>query len=459
MAQKDVGNKVPIYKLKETKEVMEFYDEWGLNNKYDKDMEDWNYTGPKETAEVFARYQKNKNIKIYDAGCGTGLVGLELKKYGFSDFYGADLSQKLLDLVPNNLYKKLEVFGDVFDIIKKDHVEEINDEEVIEYAINGMLQSLDPFSSYMASEIYSDMQEETKGKFGGLGIEVTMENGYVKVISPIDDTPAAKAGVRPGDYITHIDDVDVLGLTLAEAVELLRGPVGKSLTITVVRIGEEDPLDISLKRAIITVQAVKFRAEGNIGYIRLISFSEQADKGIKNAIKELTASIGSEKIEGFVLDLRNNPGGLLDQSAKVTNNFLRSGEIVSIKGRDKNDISRFTASGGDIASDKPIIVIINQGSASASEIVAGALQDHKRAIIIGEQSYGKGSVQTIFPLKDLSAIRMTTALYYTPSGDSIHKVGITPDIEVEFIYNEDDDEQDNQLDYALDLLNKDSVVE
>ena len=241
--------------------------------------------------------------------------------------------------------------------------------------------------------------------------------------------------------------------------QLLRGPVGKSLTITVVRIGEEDPLDISLKRAIITVQAVKFRAEGNIGYIRLISFSEQADKGIKNAIKELTASIGSEKIEGFVLDLRNNPGGLLDQSAKVTNNFLRSGEIVSIKGRDKNDISRFTASGGDIASDKPIIVIINQGSASASEIVAGALQDHKRAIIIGEQSYGKGSVQTIFPLKDLSAIRMTTALYYTPSGDSIHKVGITPDIEVEFIYNEDDDEQDNQLDYALDLLNKDSVIE
>ena len=333
--------------------------------------------------------------------------------FTFIFFISSFFSFNYLSANNQDLYKKLEVFGDVFDIIKKDYVEEINDEEVIEYAINGMLQSLDPFSSYMASEIYSDMQEETKGKFGGLGIEVTMENGYVKVISPIDDTPAAKAGVRPGDYITHIDDVDVLGLTLAEAVELLRGPVGKSLTITVVRIGEEDPLDISLKRAIITVQAVKFRAEGNIGYIRLISFSEQADKGIKNAIKELTASIGSEKIEGFVLDLRNNPGGLLDQSAKVTNNFLRSGEIVSIKGRDKNDISRLTASGGDIASDKPMIVLINQGSASASEIVAGALQDHKRAIIIGEQSYGKGSVQTIFPLKDLSAIRMTTALYYT----------------------------------------------
>ena len=379
--------------------------------------------------------------------------------FTFIFFISSFFSFNYLSANNQDLYKKLEVFGDVFDIIKQDYVEEINDEEVIEYAINGMLQSLDPFSSYMASEIYSDMQEETKGKFGGLGIEVTMENGYVKVISPIDDTPAAKAGVRPGDYITHIDDVDVLGLTLAEAVELLRGPVGKSLTITVVRVGEEDPLNIELKRAIITVQAVKFRPEGNIGYIRLISFSEQADKGIKNAIKELTASIGSENIEGFILDLRNNPGGLLDQSAKVTNNFLRSGEIVSIKGRDKNDISRFTASGGDIASDKPMIVLINQGSASASEIVAGALQDHKRAIIIGEQSYGKGSVQTIFPLKDLSAIRMTTALYYTPSGDSIHKVGITPDIEVEFIYNEDDNEQDNQLDYALDLLNKDSVIE
>ena len=353
-----------------------------------------------------------------------------------------------------DLYKKLEVFGDVFDIIKKDYVEEINDEEVIEYAINGMLQSLDPFSSYMASEIYSDMQEETKGKFGGLGIEVTMENGYVKVISPIDDTPAAKAGVRPGDYITHIDDVDVLGLTLAEAVELLRGPVGKSLTITVVRIGEEDPLNIELKRAIITVQAVKFRPEGNIGYIRLISFSEQADKGIKNAIKELTASIGSEKIEGFVLDLRNNPGGLLDQSAKVTNNFLRSGEIVSIKGRDKNDISRFTASGGDIASDKPMIVLINQGSASASEIVAGALKDHKRAILIGENTYGKGSVQSILPLKNKGAIRLTVSKYYLPSGKSISEVGVVPDIE---IFEDSDDfrintDTDNQLDYALKLL-------
>ena len=357
-----------------------------------------------------------------------------------------------------DLYKKLDVFGDVFDIIKSNYVEDIDDEKVIEYAINGMLQSLDPFSSYMDSEIYTDMQEETKGEFGGLGIEVTMENGYVKVISPIDDTPAARAGMRPGDYITHIDEIDVLGLTLSEAVELLRGPVGKSLTIKVVRIGEEDPIDVTLKRAVITVQAVKFKAEGNIGYIRLISFSEQADKGIRNAVKELSNSIGKNNIEGYIIDLRNNPGGLLDQSAKVTNNFLKSGEIVSIKGRDKNDISRFTASGGDIANDKPIIVLINQGSASASEIVAGALQDHKRAIILGEQSYGKGSVQTIFPLKDSSAIRMTTALYYTPSGDSIHRVGITPDIEVEYIYNEDE-ETDNQLNYALDLFNREKMVE
>jgi len=226
----------------------------------------------------------------------------------------------------------------------------------------------------------------------------------------------------------------------------------------VVRIGEEDPIDVTLKRAVITVQAVKFKAEGNIGYIRLISFSEQADKGIRNAVKELSNSIGKNNIEGYIIDLRNNPGGLLDQSAKVTNNFLKSGEIVSIKGRDKNDISRFTASGGDIANDKPIIVLINQGSASASEIVAGALQDHKRAIILGEQSYGKGSVQTIFPLKDSSAIRMTTALYYTPSGDSIHRVGITPDIEVEYIYDEDE-ETDNQLNYALDLFDKEKMVE
>ena len=364
------------------------------------------------------------------------------------------IASSFLSASNKDLYQKLDVFGDVFDIIKKNYVEDVNDKEVIEYAINGMLQSLDPHSGYMNTEIYVEMQEETKGEFGGLGIEVTMENGYVKVISPIDDTPAAKAGIRPGDYITHIDDTGVLGLSLQDAVEMLRGPVGSNIIITIVRIGEEDPINVEIKRAIITVRAVRFNREGDVGYIRLISFSEQADKGIKNAVQSLTNEIGESNLVGFILDLRSNPGGLLDQSAKVTDNFLDTGEIVSIKGRNKKDISRFSASRGDITDGKPIIVLINQGSASASEIVAGALQDHKRAIILGEQSYGKGSVQTIFPLKDSSAIKMTTALYFTPSGDSIHEIGITPDIEVEFIYEDESQEEakDNQLEYALNLL-------
>ena len=364
------------------------------------------------------------------------------------------IASSLLSASNRDLYQKLDVFGDVFDIIKKNYVEDVNDKKVIEYAINGMLQSLDPHSGYMNTEIYVEMQEETRGEFGGLGIEVTMENGYVKVISPIDDTPAAKAGIRPGDYITHIDDTGVLGLSLQDAVEMLRGPVGSNIIITIVRIGEEDPIDVEIKRAIITVRAVRFNREGDVGYIRLISFSEQADKGIKNAVQSLTNEIGESNLVGFILDLRSNPGGLLDQSAKVTDNFLDTGEIVSIKGRNKKDISRFSASRGDITDGKPIIVLINQGSASASEIVAGALQDHKRAIILGEQSYGKGSVQTIFPLKDSSAIKMTTALYFTPSGDSIHEIGITPDIEVEFIYEDENQEEakDNQLEYALNLL-------
>ena len=357
-----------------------------------------------------------------------------------------------------DLYKKLDVFGDVFDLIKKNYVKEVDDEKVIEYAINGMLQSLDPHSGYMDAEIYVEMKEETKGEFGGLGIEVTMENGYVKVISPIDDTPAAKAGMRPGDYITHIDGEGILGQSLQDAVEKLRGPVGSKIEITVVRLGEKDPLIVTIKRAIITVQAVKYRPEGDVGYIRLISFSEQANKGVKEAIKNLNKEIGIDNLSGFVLDLRSNPGGLLDQSTKVTNNFLSSGEIVSIKGRDKKDISRFSASSGDLTDGKPLIVLINEGSASASEIVAGALQDHKRAIVVGSQSYGKGSVQTIFPLSDSSAIRMTTALYYTPSGDSIHEIGISPDIEVESIWDTED-QSDNQLEYSLNLLREEIKIE
>ena len=352
--------------------------------------------------------------------------------------------------------ENVDLLNKVIDLVDKEYIESTEQSELVEAAINGMLQSLDPHSVYLTPKDFANLQNDTSGEFGGLGIEVTMENGYVKVISPIDDTPAQKAGVRPGDFITHIDDTDVLGLSLTEAVDLLRGPVGKSITIKVVRIGQEDTIDITLKRAVITVQAVKYRREGDVGYIRLISFSEQADKGIKDAINSLFREIGENNTVGFILDLRSNPGGLLDQSARVTNNFLDSGEIVSIKGRDKSDISRFTASGSDITKGKPIIVLINQGSASASEIVAGALQDHKRAIILGEQSYGKGSVQTIFPLNDSSAIRMTTALYYTPSGDSIHKVGILPDIEVKFIYDEQT-EKDNQLDYALDLFSKETL--
>ncbi|MGY9025680.1 MAG: S41 family peptidase [Candidatus Pelagibacterales bacterium] len=382
-----------------------------------------------------------------------------MKKLSLSIFFVVFLFSFSLNASNENLYKKLDTFGDVFQTIRSNYVTTINEEEVIEAAINGMLQSLDPHSSYMNLDNYKDMQEETNGKFGGLGIEVTMENGFVKIISPIDGTPGAKAGIQPGDYITHIDDESIFGLSLTEAVDQLRGLVGTTVKLKIARENEEEPLDISITRAIITVEAVKYRKEGNVGYIKLISFSEQADRGIKKAIKALTTEIGKDKIIGFVLDLRNNPGGLLGQSIEVTDNFLTSGEIVSTKGKDKSNIGSFKASRGDMTNGKPIIVLINRGSASASEIVAGALQDHKRAIIVGEQSYGKGSVQTIFPLNDRSAIRLTTALYYTPSGDSIHKIGITPDIEVTRSKKSDPaDNTDNQLDYALDLLIKDSII-
>ena len=356
-----------------------------------------------------------------------------------------------------DLYEKLDSFGDVFDLIQKNYVEDVEDEKVIEFAINGMLQALDPHSGYMNTDQYIEMQEETEGEFGGLGIEVTMENGFIKIITPIDDTPAAKAGVMPGDYITHINGESIQGQSLQEGVEKLRGLVGTSVEISIARAGEDEVLIKSIKRAIITVQAVKFRREENVGYIRLISFSEQAGKGIKKAIKDLQKEIGEKNISGFILDLRNNPGGLLGQSIDVTNHFLSSGEIVSTKGRDKRNIARFDATKGDLTNGKPLIVLINEGSASASEIVAGALQDHKRAIILGAQSYGKGSVQTIFPLNDKSAIRMTTALYYTPSGDSIHKVGVIPDIEVKSDFS-NENEIDKQLEYALDLLDEKTAI-
>ena len=356
-----------------------------------------------------------------------------------------------------DLYEKLDSFGDVFDLIQKNYVEDVEDEKVIEFAINGMLQALDPHSGYMNTDQYIEMQEETEGEFGGLGIEVSMENGFIKIITPIDDTPAAKAGVMPGDYITHINGENIQGQSLQEGVEKLRGLVGTSVEISIARAGEDEVLIKSIKRAIITVQAVKFRREENVGYIRLISFSEQAGKGIKKAIKDLQKEIGEKNISGFILDLRNNPGGLLGQSIDVTNHFLSSGEIVSTKGRGKRNIARFDATKGDLTNGKPLIVLINEGSASASEIVAGALQDHKRAIILGAQSYGKGSVQTIFPLNDKSAIRMTTALYYTPSGDSIHKVGVIPDIEVKSDFSSEN-EIDKQLEYALDLLDEKTTI-
>ena len=320
-----------------------------------------------------------------------------------------------------------------------------------------MLQSLDPHSSYMNLENYKEMQEQTDGKFGGLGIEVTLESGYVKIISPIDGTPGAKAGVQPGDYITHIDDESIFGLSLTESVDKLRGLIGTTVNLKIAREGEDEPLEISITRAIITVEAVKFRREGNVGYIKLISFSEQADRGIKKAINNLEAEIGNDKLVGYVLDLRNNPGGLLGQSIAVTDSFLNSGEIVYTDGRVPDSKQEFNAKPRDLLEGAPLIVLVNGGSASASEIVAGALQDHHRAVILGSKTFGKGSVQTVMPLNDRSAIRLTTALYYTPSGDSIHKIGITPDIEV-LRSKDTDNEIDNQLDYALDLLTKDQFI-
>ncbi|MBO0332406.1 S41 family peptidase [Sneathiella sp. CAU 1612] len=328
-------------------------------------------------------------------------------------------------------YRQLNLFGDVFAKIREDYVEEVDDEKLIEAAINGMLSSLDPHSSYLNPKNYDGMKVQTRGKFGGLGIEVTMENGLVKVVAPIDDTPAAKAGILAGDYITHLDDEPVLGLTLAEAVEKMRGLVDTDLKLTIRRAGEKEPLDITLTRAIITVQSVRGRLEGDdIFYVRISSFTEQTDDGLRKTINRLKEESGNE-FKGLILDLRNNPGGLLDQAIAVSDDFLEKGEIVSTRGRKADDAQRYNAKPDDIVDGKPIVVLINGGSASASEIVAGALQDHGRAVILGTKSFGKGSVQTIVPLQGNGAMRMTTARYYTPSGTSIQAKGIVPDIEVE----------------------------
>src|SRR5947208_16639642 len=327
-------------------------------------------------------------------------------------------------------YKQLDLFGDVFELVRADYVDDVSDETLIEGAINGMLTALDPHSNYLNTKNFNDMKVQTRGEFGGLGIEVSMENGLVKVVSPIDDTPAARAGLKPGDLITHLDGEPVQGMTLPEAVEKMRGPVSSEIKLTIRREGR-DPFDVKLIRATIKIQSVRSHLEGdNIGYIRVTTFNEQTDTGLNNAMKNLKQQAGN-KLVGVILDLRNNPGGLLDQAVAVSDAFLEKGEIVSTRGRRGEDAQRYNARAGDIAGGLPVVVLINGGSASASEIVAGALQDHHRAILLGTRSFGKGSVQTIIPLPGHGAMRLTTARYYTPSGRSIQAKGIDPDIVVE----------------------------
>ena len=326
-------------------------------------------------------------------------------------------------------FRQLKLFGDVYERVRAEYVEEVSEKQLIEAAINGMLTSLDPHSSYLDTAKYRDMQVETRGEFGGLGIEVTMENGLVKVVSPIDDTPASKAGVQPGDLITHIDGEPVMGLSLSEAVEKMRGPVDSKIDLRLLRKGKEEPFDVSLNRAVIKISPVRARVEGDVAYVRLTTFNEQTASEMTEKLGEITAKIG-DKLTGIVLDLRNNPGGLLDQAVAVADAFIDKGEIVSTRGRRPDSVQRFNARPGDIAEGIPMVVLINGGSASASEIVAGALQDQRRAIVMGTQSFGKGSVQTIMPLSGEGAIRLTTARYYTPAGTSIQAKGITPDIEV-----------------------------
>ena len=355
----------------------------------------------------------------------------------------------------NDLYEKIDLFGEVLNKIKKDYVDEVNQPEMIDSAINGVLQSLDPYSAYMSPEIFKEMQTDTRGKFGGLGIEIGMESGVVKVISPIDDTPAANAGIKAGDYIVKIGDIQVQGKSLMEAVKLMRGPVGTSIRLTIRRKNFKKPLEFEIVRKIIEVKSVNSEILGkdkNLGYIRLKSFNENSDNQFLNVIKKFEQST---KINGYILDLRNNPGGLLTQAINITDFFLNDGEIVSTKGRKASETRKFFARKGDEIKGKPIIVLINNGSASASEIFAGALKDHKRAIILGENSYGKGSVQSIIPLRNGGGIRLTISKYYLPSGNSISEVGVTPDIFVEetgenFKINT---KNDNQLNYALKLFN------
>jgi carboxyl-terminal processing protease len=368
---------------------------------------------------------RKTSLVFLGAVAGAGLALLATQPH--SIFVGSSAKAASSDT-----YRQLNLFGDVFERVRADYVEKPDDAKLVESAINGMLAGLDPHSSYMDPKSFRDMQVQTRGEFGGLGIEVTMEDGLVKVVAPIDETPAAKAGVMANDIITKLDDEQVQGLTLNQAVEKMRGPVNTKIKLTIMRKGQDKPIEVSITRDVIRVKSVRSHNEGeDVGYIRVTQFNEQTTDGLKKAISDLTNQLGAEKVKGFVLDLRNNPGGLLDQAISVSDAFLDKGEIVSTRGRNAEETQRFNARPGDLTKGKPLIVLINGGSASASEIVAGALQDHKRATLVGTRSFGKGSVQTIIPLgAGNGALRLTTARYYTPSGRSIQAKGITPDIEV-----------------------------
>src|SRR5487761_2060289 len=372
-----------------------------------------------------SRMMRKTTLILLGAAAGAAMTLLATQPYMI--FVGSTAKAAAADT-----YRQLNLFGDVFERVRADYVEKPDDSKLIESAINGMLAGLDPHSSYMDPKSFRDMQVQTRGEFGGLGIEVTMEDGLIKVVAPIDDTPAAKAGIMANDIITQLDGEQVQGLTLNQAVEKMRGPVNTKVKLTVMRKGQDKPLEMSLTREIIRVRSVRSQVEGDdVGYIRMTQFTEQTTDGLKKAITDITAKVSNDKLKGYILDLRNNPGGLLDQAISVSSALIQRGEIVSTRGRNSAEDQRFIAKGGDLTKGKPLIVLINGGSASASEIVAGALQDQKRATVLGTRSFGKGSVQTIIPLgSDNGALQLTTARYYTPSGRSIQAKGIVPDIEV-----------------------------
>ena len=374
----------------------------------------------------------------------------KILKYIFIIFFTFNFSLKVHANPSDKLYQKLDLFSDVLNTLKEEYVDEVEQSDVIDSAINGMLQSLDPYSAYMSPESFRNMNDDTKGEFGGLGIEITMEGGLIKIISPIEDTPADKAGVQAGDYIVKINNKQVKGMSLLDAVKLMRGKVGTIIEITIRRVDVDDELKFKITRDIIKIREVTSEVQENIGYLRVRAFNEQSHDQLLKQIQK----IKNKKLDGYILDLRNNPGGLLSQAIKITETFLDGGEIVSTRGRDKNDIKIFNAKKGDKINNKPLVILINKGSASASEIVSGALKDHKRAIILGEKSFGKGSVQSIIPLKNGGGLRLTTAKYYLPSGISIHEKGVEPDITIKrdkenFKINT---KSDNQLKYAIKLL-------